>query len=66
MDIVLNHAGYPTMLDASEYGIDSFRCDTTKHVDLRAWTAFENYASLALEGWKAENLDKVLDVSSVF
>lgn len=44
-----------------EYGIDGFRCDTAKHVDLTAWTALENYATLALEQWKAENHDKTLD-----
>jgi len=44
-----------------EYGIDGFRCDTAKHVDLSAWTTLKASAAAALEDWKEKNPGKVLD-----
>lgn len=44
-----------------EYGIDGFRCDTAKHVDLSAWTTLKTAAAAALEDWKEKNPKKVLD-----
>ncbi len=46
-----------------EYGIDGFRCDTAKHVDKEAWGALKAECVLALNEWKANNPDKVLDDS---
>ena len=40
-----------------EYGIDGFRCDTAKHVDLDSWKALDEACSKALENWRAANPD---------
>ncbi|EPE7165655.1 alpha-amylase [Cronobacter sakazakii] len=44
-----------------DYGIDGFRVDTAKHVELAAWQQLKNEASAALVEWKAKNPDKKLD-----
>ncbi|MFW6362466.1 MAG: alpha-amylase family glycosyl hydrolase [Spirochaeta sp.] len=44
-----------------EYGIDGFRVDTAKHVEMDAWTELKERATTALREWKAENPDKALD-----
>lgn len=44
-----------------DYGIDGFRCDTAKHVELSAWAKLEKYATAAFVQWRAENPSKVLD-----
>lgn len=38
-----------------EYGIDGFRIDTAKHVELPAWQALKDEATRALAEWKAKN-----------
>ncbi|MBL0275898.1 MAG: hypothetical protein IPQ24_07300, partial [Anaeromyxobacter sp.] len=38
-----------------QYGIDGFRCDTAKHVELPAWKALKDAATAALAEWKALN-----------
>jgi glycosidase len=43
------------------YGVDGFRCDTAKHVELPAWQQLKNASVIALENWKAQNPDKALD-----
>ena len=40
-----------------EYGIDGFRCDTAKHVDLDSWKALDEACSKALENWRVANPD---------
>lgn len=36
-----------------EYGVDGFRCDTAKHVDLASWAALKGAGVNALAEWKA-------------
>lgn len=47
-----------------DYGIDGFRVDTAKHVELPAWQQLKTQASAALVEWKRANPDKALDNSS--
>ncbi|WP_029589880.1 alpha-amylase [Franconibacter pulveris] len=44
-----------------EFGIDGFRVDTAKHVEMGAWRQLKTQASEALQAWKAANSDKKLD-----
>ncbi|KEY56986.1 alpha-amylase [Serratia sp. DD3] len=44
-----------------EYGIDGFRIDTAKHVELAAWQQLKNQASSALAVWKRDNPGKSPD-----
>ncbi len=44
-----------------DYGIDGFRVDTAKHVELPAWQKLKTQASAALAEWKKANPDKALD-----
>lgn len=44
-----------------EFGIDGFRADTAKHVELDSWSALKTEAVAALDAWKAENPDQALD-----
>lgn len=44
-----------------EYGVDGFRVDTAKHVDLSIWKGLKEEAVLALREWKSANPDKKLD-----
>lgn len=44
-----------------EYGVDGFRVDTAKHVDLSAWKGLKEEAVIALREWKAANPAKKLD-----
>lgn len=41
-----------------EYGVDGFRCDTAKHVDLDAWADLKTEAVSALKEWRENNPDK--------
>ena len=47
-----------------DYGIDGFRVDTAKHVELPAWQQLKTQASAALAEWKKANPDKALDDES--
>ena len=47
-----------------DYGIDGFRVDTAKHVELPAWQQLKTQASAALAEWKKANPDKALDDKS--
>ena len=38
-----------------EYGIDGFRCDTAKHVDLASWNRLKEQAQIALDSWREKN-----------
>lgn len=44
-----------------EYGIDGFRVDTAKHVELGTWVELKKEANAALAQWKKNNPDKALD-----
>ncbi|MFK3659540.1 alpha-amylase [Scandinavium sp. NPDC088450] len=46
-----------------DYGIDGFRVDTAKHVELPAWDQLKTQATAALAEWKKVNPDKALDNS---
>jgi alpha-amylase len=41
-----------------EYGIDGFRCDTAKHVELDAWAELKEAGHAALATWRANNPEK--------
>lgn len=43
------------------YGIDGFRCDTAKHVELASWSKLKTACTTALRNWKANNSTKKLD-----
>ncbi len=44
-----------------DYGIDGFRCDTAKHVELPAWQELKRAGIQALADWKARNPAKKID-----
>ncbi|GAA5218736.1 alpha-amylase [Corallincola platygyrae] len=44
-----------------EYGVDGFRVDTAKHVEMEAWAELKVEATKALAEWKAANPDKAID-----
>lgn len=44
-----------------DYGIDGFRCDTAKHVELASWAALKAGGNAALADWKAANPGKKID-----
>ncbi len=44
-----------------QMGIDGFRCDTAKNVELASWSALKGAALTALADWKAANPSKKLD-----
>ncbi len=43
------------------FGVDGFRADTAKHVELEAWTELKTAALAALDDWKTNNPDDALD-----
>ncbi|ROR13327.1 alpha-amylase [Erwinia sp. JUb26] len=44
-----------------DYGIDGFRVDTAKHVELEAWQQLKTQATEALAAWKQANPQKKID-----
>ncbi|MDE7432173.1 MAG: starch-binding protein [Lachnospiraceae bacterium] len=44
-----------------DYGVDGFRCDTAKHVDLASWSTLNKMCTDALKEWKNNNPSKKLD-----
>lgn len=42
----------------SEYGVDGFRCDTAKHVDMASWKKLKTSCVSALETWRKNNPTK--------
>nr|WP_314418074.1 alpha-amylase [uncultured Erwinia sp.] len=44
-----------------DYGIDGFRIDTAKHVELEAWQQLKTQATEALAAWKQANPQKKID-----
>ncbi len=43
------------------YGVDGFRCDTAKHVEMGSWKQLKDACVSALREWKAANPTKKLD-----
>ncbi|MBQ6626387.1 MAG: starch-binding protein, partial [Ruminococcus sp.] len=41
-----------------DYGVDGFRCDTAKHVELESWKALSDECTQALKDWRAANKGK--------
>lgn len=37
-----------------EYGVDGFRCDTAKHIQLSVWKELKTQANVALKEWRAK------------
>lgn len=44
-----------------DYGIDGFRVDTAKHVEMAAWQQLKDQATNALKAWKQANPTKKID-----
>ena len=44
-----------------QFGIDGFRCDTVKNVELGSWKALKDAGTAALAEWKAANPTKKID-----
>lgn len=44
-----------------EYGVDGFRCDTAKHVELESWSLLKQESAKALKEWKSKNPGKKID-----
>ena len=44
-----------------EFGVDGFRCDSVKHVELATWQALKEGGLAALAQWKQAHPDKVID-----
>ena len=38
-----------------EYGVDGFRCDTAKHVEMESWKALKDAGKAALNEWRKNN-----------
>ncbi len=41
------------------YGVDGFRCDTAKHVELASWKKLKNKCVTALQNWRRNNPNAV-------
>ena len=42
----------------SKYGVDGFRCDTAKHVEMASWKKLKDKCVSALKTWRENNPDK--------
>lgn len=50
----------------TEYGIDGYRADTTKHLEEGVWAEFRKQCDYAFTNWKKNNPEKVLDSNSFY
>lgn len=50
----------------TEYGIDGYRADTTKHLEEGVWAEFKKQCDYAFTNWKKNNPEKVLDSNSFY
>ena len=41
-----------------KYGVDGFRCDTAKHVELESWKALKEQCVKSLKTWRSKNAGK--------
>ncbi|QCT06087.1 alpha-amylase [Ruminococcus bovis] len=55
---VRNYLCYWLSSYVEKYGIDGFRCDTAKHVELDSWAELKDDCTKALETWRKNNPDK--------
>ena len=55
---VRNYLCYWLSSYVEKYGIDGFRCDTAKHVELDSWAELKDDCTKALENWRKNNPDK--------
>lgn len=46
-----------------EFGIDGFRCDSARHVELDAWHALKKAATTALADWKQAHPTRSIDMA---
>ncbi|MBR2715444.1 MAG: alpha-amylase, partial [Ruminococcus sp.] len=60
---VRNHLVYWLSEWVREYGVDGFRCDTAKHVELASWKALSDECTKALKEWRTANKGKVAAAS---
>lgn len=42
-----------------DYGVDGFRCDTAKHIEVEHWKTLKDCANKALKEWRKNNPDNV-------
>ncbi|MBB6462470.1 starch-binding protein [Flammeovirga kamogawensis] len=71
LDAFFNETGLPRVVSnymifwltdwVRKYGIDGFRIDTAKHVEMERWARLKQYAIAALSAWKQENPSKAMD-----
>jgi alpha-amylase len=50
----------------TEYGIDGYRADTTKHLEEGVWAEFKKQSEYAFASWKKNNPEKVLDNNAFY
>ncbi len=55
---VRNYLVYWLTSWVEKYGIDGFRCDTAKHVELASWKALKEQGLKALKTWRSKNPTK--------
>jgi alpha-amylase len=55
---VRNYLCYWLSQYVEQYGVDGFRCDTAKHVELESWATLKETCSNALKTWRQNNPDK--------
>lgn len=55
---VTNTISYWLSTWVREYGVDGFRCDTAKHVDLASWKTLKDTCVDALKEWRQNNPSK--------
>ena len=55
---VRNYLCYWLSRFVEDYGVDGFRCDTAKHVELESWAALKDTCSEALNNWRKNNPTK--------
>ena len=50
----------------TEYGIDGYRADTTKHLEEGVWAEFKKQCNYSFTDWKKNNPTKVLDNNAFY
>ncbi len=55
---VTNSIAYWLSTWVRDYGVDGFRCDTAKHVDLPSWNTLKTTCVDALKEWRQNNPEK--------
>ncbi|MBQ0097990.1 MAG: starch-binding protein, partial [Oscillospiraceae bacterium] len=55
---VRNYLVYWLSQWVEQYGVDGFRCDTAKHVELASWKALKDQCNQSLNTWRKNNKGK--------